>query len=73
LEATQNCNDTSAHNITVETSMQIQLLSIEQLLPVENVSTTKTRAAEEEKQLRWNLNITETPRPVPLSSITPDH
>jgi hypothetical protein len=53
--------------------MQIQLLSIEHLLPVENVSTTKTRAVEEEKQLRWNLNITATPRPVPLSSITPDH
>ena len=60
LEATQNYNDTSTHNTTIEMSMEIQSLSNKHLLPLENVSTTNTRAAEQEKQLHWNLNITAT-------------
>ena len=73
LEATQNYNDTSTHNTTTEMSMEIQSLSNKHLLFLENVSTTNTRAAEQEKQLYWNLNITAILRPVPLSSVTSDH
>ena len=60
LEATQNHNDTSTNNTTIEMSTEIQSLSNKHLVPLENVSTTNTRAAEQEKQLHLNLNITAT-------------
>jgi len=73
LEATHNYNATTTHNTTIEMSMEIQSLSNKDLLPLENVSSTNTRAAEQEKQPHWNINTTATLRCAPLSSITPDH